>query len=97
MTPESEEIEKAYDIITYKYSEDDIYRMVDETVSDFVDEGWDEDERDTYIETEKNEAKQYVIEEIIRECLNENDIDLDTDQEIELTEMLQDEYNINVI
>jgi hypothetical protein len=100
MTFNGENIEAVFDHITYKYDEADIYEMIDEAIPEFIDSDWEDDfdsEYDAYVETGRNEAENQVVSGIVQEALEDLDIELSTDEEIELFEMLQDEWDINLL
>ena len=82
--------------ITYKYSETEIYDMIDEEIAEYfnmIDEEIDDNEgfNGDHYSVEFN-----TIMKIIRDMENEEEIDITNEEEIDLVNSLMEEWDIRI-
>ncbi len=95
---DNDKIDYIFNKIVDEHDEQSVLDRIDEEISDFI--GYnddDDDSNDGYFDSSRDEVVIEVVSDIIRECLENNGIDLTTREEDELTGLLLDEWSLDKI
>lgn len=91
----SDDVEKAFRLITDKLTESEVKTMVNLVIPEYLDDNWPDEfdsEDDAYIETGRGEAESQILWEVITESRNE--IILSADKQLLLFDRLKEEWNL---
>lgn len=88
-------VDKYFEKIKDKYSEEDISKLINEKIDDYIPENWQKnynDKYEAYSELGRGEAEDEVIKEIINKVVGD---DIDIDDFEDLSNKIRKEYNIS--
>ncbi len=84
--------------ITSKYTEESVRSRIDDLIPEFLNDDWEDefdDINEAYSETGRGEAESQVIQETIKEAMDDTGLTLSDDDQYWLSKEMQEFYEIS--